>query len=171
MDIEVIGGEPGRGTLIWQGRSYPCTLGRSGVRRDKVEGDGASPVGCFALRRVFYRADRLQRPQTRLACSATAANDGWCDAPGDPAYNRKVSLPYEASAETLWREDAVYDIVVVLGHNDDPVVSGAGSAIFLHLARDDGGPTEGCVGVSRALAIALVNALGPEDRICIRAAP
>jgi L,D-peptidoglycan transpeptidase YkuD (ErfK/YbiS/YcfS/YnhG family) len=169
MDITVIGGPPGRGTLHWRGRSYPCTLGRSGVRADKREGDGASPIGCFALRAVFYRADRVSLPKTRLPSAATARADGWCDAPGDTAYNRQVRMPYRASAENLWREDSLYDIVVVLGHNDEPVVPGAGSAIFLHLMRDDGGPTEGCVGVERALALELVAALGPEDRVCISA--
>jgi L,D-peptidoglycan transpeptidase YkuD (ErfK/YbiS/YcfS/YnhG family) len=169
MDITVIGGPPGRGTLLWQGRSYPCTLGRSGVRADKHEGDGASPIGCFPLRIVFYRADRLSLLRTRLPSAAIARDDGWCDAPGDAAYNRKVRMPHRASAESLWREDSLYDIVVVLGHNDDPVVPGAGSAIFLHLMRDDGGPTEGCIGVDRALALALVGALGPEDRVCISA--
>jgi L,D-peptidoglycan transpeptidase YkuD (ErfK/YbiS/YcfS/YnhG family) len=116
---------------------------------------------------VFYRADRIGRPATKLPCTAIAPEDGWCDAPADPAYNRKIRLPYKASAETLWRDDTLYDIVVVLGHNDDPVVPGAGSAIFLHLARDDGGPTEGCIGVARPLALALVAALDVNDRICI----
>lgn len=170
MDIEVIGREPGRGILIWRGKPYPCTLGRSGVRSDKREGDGASPAGCYAVRMVFYRPDRLQHPSTQLPCAPMARDDGWCDAPADPAYNRKVRLPYPASAETMWREDALYDIVVVLGHNDKPVVPGAGSAIFLHLARDDGGPTEGCIGVERTLALELIAALGPDDRICIRTA-
>ena len=167
MDIKVFGEAPGRGTLHWQGQLHSCTLGRSGVRLDKHEGDGASPIGCFPLRAVFYRADRVAKPATRLPCAAIARDDGWCDAPGDPAYNRKVRLPYPASAESMWREDGLYDIVVVVGHNDDPVVPGAGSAIFLHLKRDDGGPTEGCVGVDRPLAMALIAALGPDDRICI----
>src|SRR5690349_13059206 len=164
MDIKVVGAAPGRGTLFWQGRPYPCTLGRTGVRADKREGDGASPVGCFPLRAVFYREDRMAKPATRLPCAAIARDDGWCDAPADPAYNRKVRLPYPASAETLWRDDALYDIVVVLGHNDAPVVPGAGSAIFLHLMREDGGPTEGCIGVDRALALELIRSLGPEGR-------
>jgi L,D-peptidoglycan transpeptidase YkuD (ErfK/YbiS/YcfS/YnhG family) len=167
MDIRVIGEAPGKGRLLWQGRTHACTLGRSGVSRDKREGDGASPVGCFAVRQVFFRPDRLARPATRLPCAPLARDDGWCDASGDPAYNRTVRLPYPASAETMWRDDALYDIVVVLGHNDDPVVPGAGSAIFLHLMRDDGGPTEGCVGVPSALALELIASLGPEDRICI----
>jgi L,D-peptidoglycan transpeptidase YkuD (ErfK/YbiS/YcfS/YnhG family) len=169
MDIKVIGEASGRGTLLWRDRRHPCTLGRGGMRLDKREGDGASPIGCFPFRAVFYRADRMAKPTTRLPCTAIARDDGWCDAPADPAYNRKVRLPYPASAESMWREDGLYDIVVVLGHNDDPVVPGAGSAIFLHLKRDDGGPTEGCVGVDRAVALELVAALGPDDRLCIGA--
>jgi L,D-peptidoglycan transpeptidase YkuD (ErfK/YbiS/YcfS/YnhG family) len=169
MDIHVIGEAPGRGRFLWQGREHACTLGRSGVRADKREGDGASPQGCFPVRAVFYRPDHIAMPTTRLPSIAIAPADGWCDAPGDPAYNRKVTLPYPASAETMWRDDALYDIVVVLGHNDDPVVPSAGSAIFLHLMRDDGGPTEGCIGVSRVLALELVAVLAPGDRICIGA--
>ncbi|WP_211488879.1 L,D-transpeptidase family protein, partial [Escherichia coli] len=72
----------------------------------------------------------------------------WCDAPDDPNYNRPVKHPYRASAEKMWREDHLYDLVVILGQNDDPVVPGAGSAIFFHLAKElETGfrPTEGCV--------------------------
>lgn len=169
MDIDVFCTAPGRGRLIWRGRRHPCTLGRSGVRLDKREGDGATPAGCWALRRVLYRPDHVSLPDTRLPTAAIARTDGWCDAPGDPAYNRAVTLPYPAGAERLWRDDALYDLVIVLGHNDDPVVQGAGSAIFLHLAREDGGPTEGCIGVSRTLALSLIEAADPEDRICVYA--
>ena len=129
-----------------------CTLGRSGViaAKDKREGDGASPLGVWPVRRVLYRPDREPCPETALGVTALAPADGWCDAPGDPNYNRAVTLPYPASAEALWRLDPVYDLIVILGHNDDPVVDGQGSAIFLHLMRDDGGPTEGCIALSRA---------------------
>lgn len=139
---------PHRGTLIFGGRAYPCVLGRAGVRADKREGDGATPAGRFALRRVLYRADRGPAPKTTLPVSAIAMTDGWCDAPDDAAYNRPVTLPYPANAEIMWREDRLYDVVVVLGHNDDPVVAGAGSAIFLHVMPDDGGPTAGCIALA-----------------------
>ena len=127
--------------------SCRCALGRSGViaAQDKREGDGASPLGLWPIRRVLYRADRIARPTTSLPLSVIQPHDGWCDAPDDPAYNQFVGLPYPASAEALWREDGVYDIVVILGHNDDPPVSQMGSAIFLHLARPDWTPTQGCV--------------------------
>jgi L,D-peptidoglycan transpeptidase YkuD (ErfK/YbiS/YcfS/YnhG family) len=118
------------------------------VSGEKQEGDGATPAGDFVMRQVLYRPDRLAEPATRLPVQALEPDDGWCDAPDDPAYNRPVLLPYRASAETLWREDGIYDLIVVLGHNDDPVVPGRGSAIFLHLAREDFGPTAGCVALS-----------------------
>jgi L,D-peptidoglycan transpeptidase YkuD (ErfK/YbiS/YcfS/YnhG family) len=128
-----------------------CVLGRSGVvsAEMKREGDGASPLGVWPIRRVLYRADRGPPPRTALAASAIGPDDGWCDAPGDVAYNRPVRLPYPASAERLFREDHVYDLIVVLGHNDDPVRDGMGSAIFLHLMRPERTPTEGCVALLR----------------------
>ena len=171
MDIDVLPDAIGRGRLLWNGREHPCTLGHGGVRADKREGDGATPIGCFPFRTVLYRPDRLTAPRTALPLIPIAPDDGWCDAPTDPAYNRKVRLPHPTSAERLWRDDNVYDVVVVLGHNDDPVVPGAGSAIFMHLARDDGGPTEGCIGLSRDVLLDLLAALKPGDRVCVRAHP
>ena len=130
-------------------RRWRCALGHGGVRGDKREGDGATPVGSFPLRRLLYRRDRLaEAPATALPSTAIARDDGWCDDPVDPAYNRPVRLPHAASHERLWREDGLYDVLVVLGHNDDPPVPGLGSAIFLHVARGDYGPTEGCVALA-----------------------
>jgi L,D-peptidoglycan transpeptidase YkuD (ErfK/YbiS/YcfS/YnhG family) len=91
--------------------------------------------------------------------------DGWCDAPNDPQYNRPVQLPYGASAEALWREDALYDLVVVLGYNDDPPRPGLGSAIFFHLATREFGPTEGCVAIPRAAMTRLLAVCGPATRL------
>lgn len=138
------------GVLLCGTERFRCALGRAGVVSDKREGDGGTPAGCFPLRRVFYRADRLAAPDTALPTEALAPDDGWCDAPGHPDYNRRVRLPHPASCERLWREDRLYDLLVVLGHNDDPPVPGAGSAVFLHLRRPDGGPTEGCIALAAA---------------------
>lgn len=138
----------GNGFLRFGNMHYRCALGRSGVVRQKREGDGATPVGRFPLRQVYYRADRLAPPETGLARRAIGRDDGWCDAPDDPAYNRPVRLPFAASHERLWRDDDLYDLVVVLGHNDDPPRPGLGSAIFLHVASPDYRPTEGCVAVA-----------------------
>ena len=131
------------------GRSFACVIGRGGFALTKKEGDGATPVGVFPLRRLYYRADRLAAPATGLPRQPLQPDDGWCDAPGDSAYNRPVRHPYPAPAEHLWRDDGVYDLIVVIGHNDRPVIAGAGSAIFLHCARPDRRPTEGCIALAR----------------------
>lgn len=129
---------------------YPCAIGRAGMIPAglKREGDGMSPIGKWPMRRVFYRADRLEKPVTSLPCTIITRNQGWCDALGDPAYNRLVTLPFTPSHEVLWREDHAYDVIVELGHNDDPPVPGLGSAIFMHVAKPGYTPTEGCIALA-----------------------
>jgi L,D-peptidoglycan transpeptidase YkuD (ErfK/YbiS/YcfS/YnhG family) len=151
------------GTLLRgpDARPFPCALGRSGIvpAAAKREGDGATPEGLLPLRRLLFRADRLARPACAVPAEPIAPDDGWSDAPDDPAYNRMVRLPYPASHERLWREDALYDLVGVLGWNDDPPVPGSGSAIFLHLARPGLAPTEGCIALALPDLLALLPGL------------
>lgn len=157
------------GRLVWKGRVLTCALGRSGVATEKREGDGATPLGCFPLREVRYRADRLEPPVTSLPLSPIRPEDGWCDDPADPLYNRPVPLPYPARHERLWREDSLYDVVVVLGYNDDPVTPGLGSAIFLHIARGAYEATEGCVALTRADLLEILRDCDPRARLCVHA--
>ena len=153
-------------------RRTRCALGRSGVieAANKREGDGATPLGLWPIRRVLFRPDRGLIPQTDLPRAPIAPDDGWCDAPGDPFYNQPVKLPYGASAERMWREDGLYDRVGVLAHNDDPPVSGLGSAIFLHIARDGYAPTEGCVALSRVDLEHLLEIATSDAAIAVRRA-
>jgi L,D-peptidoglycan transpeptidase YkuD (ErfK/YbiS/YcfS/YnhG family) len=136
------------GQLVFQGRVLRAALGRGGIRQDKREGDGATPPGALPLRRVLYRADRVARPSCAVPVEPLAPDDGWCDDPAHPDYNRMIRLPHPARHEALWRDDAVYDLIGVLGWNDRPVVRDRGSAIFLHVARPDFAPTEGCVALA-----------------------
>lgn len=153
------------GFIAIGGRRVTCALGRSGVTRRKTEGDGATPAGCFALRRVLFRPDRIDPPLAAIPVLPLKPDDGWCNDPRDPAYNRPVTLPYPASAEALWRDDGLYDAMVILGHNDDPPIPGAGSAIFLHVASTDGAPTEGCVALALSALLALLRVCAPGDRL------
>lgn len=127
-----------------------AVIGKNGLTDQKQEGDHATPIGIFALRKVYYRADRLIKPQTILPAEPLSPHDGWCDDPQSPDYNRFVRLPHPARHEQLWREDHVYDLIVVMGYNDNPPASGRGSAIFMHLQRPDRTPTEGCLALSES---------------------
>ena len=158
------------GFLDIGGRKVRCALGPAGVvpAADKREGDGASPAGVWPIRRVLYRADRGAAPRTALPTAQIAQDDGWCDDPASPAYNYPVKLPFSARAEEMWRMDGIYDIVVVLGHNDEPPVPNLGSCIFLHLAREDYSHTQGCVAVARQDLEALLEQAAPGDTLEIR---
>lgn len=153
------------------GRMTRAVLGKGGCKpaADKREGDGATPLGTWPIRAVLYRPDKGAPPRTDLPSAAIEPGDGWCDAPADPAYNRPVALPYPASAESLWRDDDLYDLVVILGHNDQPVVPNLGSCIFVHLRRPDLGPTEGCVALSRRDLEDFLDLARPGDMLRIQA--
>jgi L,D-peptidoglycan transpeptidase YkuD (ErfK/YbiS/YcfS/YnhG family) len=155
------------GRLYWSRGSAAAAVGRAGVKADKHEGDGATPAGIYPLVSILYRADRIAPPQSRLPVKPLAPSDGWVDEPSDANYNRPVSLPYPASTEQMWREDDLYDALVVIGYNMQPVVPGAGSAIFLHIATPDFAPTAGCVAVEREILLGMLPLLGPGSKIAI----
>jgi L,D-peptidoglycan transpeptidase YkuD (ErfK/YbiS/YcfS/YnhG family) len=158
-------GDRRRGRLVAGNLVLPCALGRGGARRDKREGDGATPIGRFRLLQAFYRGDRRWRPRTGLLLRRLRRQDGWSDDPRDPRYNQLVRLPRAAGHETMWREDALYDVVVDIGWNRGPVIRGRGSAIFLHLARPGFMPTHGCVAVDGRMIGRLLERIGPRTRI------
>lgn len=169
MDL-IVTAKPGaiRGTAQLGAREFPCALGRSGILDSKREGDGGTPAGRFAFRRLLYRADRVDRIETRLPARHIEPNDGWCDDPADAAYNQPVTLPHPARHERMWLDSHLYDLVVIIGHNDAPVVPGAGSAVFMHLARADWGPTEGCIAFRQEDLTAILREISPADWIDIR---
>ena len=167
MDLVITRGPNETWRAAFGARDWRCAIGPAGVTADKREGDGATPLGCFPLRRLLYRPDRLARPETFLPAIPLMPEDGWCDDPGDAAYNTQVRLPFAASHERLWRDDDVYDAIVILGHNDDPPVPGAGSAIFLHVARSDYAPTQGCVALALPDLLTVLQEAGPETRVCV----
>ena len=125
-------------------------IGKSGFvdGAEGREGDAKTPLGDYHLRWGFYRADRLPEPRSSLTFRALQENDCWCDAPDHPAYNRFIKRPRDVSHEKLWREDGAYDVVLVISHNDSPPISGAGSAVFIHVAQADDRATLGCVALT-----------------------
>lgn len=163
--------DPESRTLLAFGERTPCAIGRSGSTSAalKREGDGATPIGGWPLLGVLIRPDRLPAPGTSLPWRWLRPTDGWSDDPADPAYNRPVVHPHRFSAERLWRDDHIYDIIIVLGHNHQTVVPGAGSAIFWHVAQPDFRATEGCVAIAGDILFALLPKLAPGMNLTVAA--
>lgn len=136
-------------TLHFSGRSLRAVIGRGGTCREKLEGDGCTPTGILRLRKILYRADRLSEPIASVSCESLKETDGWCDDVKHTSYNKQIQLPFEAGHERLWLESSLYDIIGVLDYNCDPILVGRGSAIFLHIARPEMTPTDGCIALSK----------------------
>lgn len=159
-----------RATARLGDHTFDCVLGRSGLVADKREGDGGTPIGRFPFRRLLYRADRVARIETSLPARHIERDDGWCDDPASPEYNKPIRLPHPAHHEEMWLESALYDLVVVIGHNDDPIVPGAGSAVFLHVAREDWSPTAGCIAFRRDDLLTVLAKVTTGDAVEVRSA-
>lgn len=135
------------GTIKFHDMSYKAVCGKTGCRIDKCEGDHATPIGSFHFQKVFYRADRIALPSLNLPTACITAECGWSDDPNDPLYNQYIRKPHPFRHESLYRQDSQYDILVTLSHNQNPRISGAGSAVFFHIAKPDSTGTEGCIAV------------------------
>ncbi|QTD56984.1 L,D-transpeptidase family protein [Parasphingorhabdus cellanae] len=152
-------------TLTFNRQVVSCTVGRNGPCRadQKREGDGHTPVGNWPIRVVLFRPGRsAPAPGLKLPWRWIGLQDGWSDDPVDPAYNRPVRLPHPFSAEALIRDDPLYDIIVILGHNDKPPLAVKGSAIFLHICYKNRA-TEGCIAIDRTAMDALLPTLESGD--------
>jgi L,D-peptidoglycan transpeptidase YkuD (ErfK/YbiS/YcfS/YnhG family) len=160
-------GNSRRGLLAAGGRTIQLALGRGGVRANKREGDGGTPTGTFHPMRLWWRADRHPRPRTLLPVRAIQSEDAWCEDPNDRHYNRPIRLERGRSGDRLRREDHLYDFIVEIDHNTRPRVTGRGSAVFLHLARENFGPTAGCVSMTKPAMLQLLQRLGPRTKIVI----
>jgi L,D-peptidoglycan transpeptidase YkuD (ErfK/YbiS/YcfS/YnhG family) len=160
-------GQPSKGWLTAGGIALPVALGRGGIKANKREGDGATPRGTFRLRRLWWRADRHARPATLLPSRPIKPDDGWCEDPADPRYNRPVRLAHASRADRLKRIDDLYDFIVEIDHNTRPRIAGRGSAVFIHAARPAFAPTAGCVALEIGTLRRLLARLGPRTRIVV----
>jgi L,D-peptidoglycan transpeptidase YkuD (ErfK/YbiS/YcfS/YnhG family) len=157
-----------KGGLRFQGRLYPCTIGRGGVRVAKREGDGATPAGAHRLVGLLYRPDRLPRAALPEWALPIRRGDLWCDDPDHEDYNLMVSAPHPARHERLWRADPMYDLILVTGWNWPHAVPGRGSAIFVHVWRAPGHPTAGCVALSRESLLRVLPRIRHGARLIVR---
>ena len=155
------------GSLCFANKVYRCALGKFGVITDKREGDGATPAGTFPIREVLYRPDRVAKPKTGLKVSPLKPSDAWSDDPKDLDYNKRVSLRPSGQVERLWRTDDLYNIIIIIGYNDNPVKKLMGSAVFLHVAKDGFKHTRGCVALKQGDLLEIITSPAPPEYITI----
>ena len=151
--------------LRFMGRMWPCSVGRGGVRVDKREGDGATPVGVHRLVGMLYRPDRIARPAEWAL--PIRPRDLWSDDPGHEDYNLMVRAPYPHSHERLRRADPLYDLVIITDWNWPWAERGRGSAIFVHQWRRPRTPTAGCIGLDPADLRAIAPLIRYETRLIV----
>jgi L,D-peptidoglycan transpeptidase YkuD (ErfK/YbiS/YcfS/YnhG family) len=153
--------------LSFKKLKFKCSLGKNGVTKNKVEGDKRTPSGVYRLKQVFYRADRINKITTNLKKIKIKKNMGWCDDPSSKRNNRLIKIPYKFSHEKLYRKDHIYDIVVILNYNMNPVVKKRGSAIFIHITKKNYLKTLGCIALKKNDLLEILNRVKKDNIIKI----
>tara|TARA_B110001454_G_scaffold214121_1_gene233417 strand:- start:3437 stop:3931 length:495 start_codon:yes stop_codon:yes gene_type:complete len=154
--------------LIYKNKEFPCAIGKNGFALNKKEGDGCTPIGTFHIENILYRYDKISNVQCLIKTDVIKKNDGWCDEVSHFNYNQMIKFPFKDSAEKLYREDDLYNIVCILNYNRNPIIPGAGSAIFLHIAKEDFSPTEGCVALKEKDLLFILNHINNNEEIVIK---
>ncbi|MBL41683.1 MAG: transpeptidase [Rhodospirillaceae bacterium] len=154
-------------SLKWKEFNFPCNIGIGGISSNKIEGDKCTPSGTYPLREIMYRADRVKNLNTTVKKIKINKNFKWCDDPTDRNYNKFLIGPYESSYESIWREDNLYDLLVVIGYNDNPIVPYSGSAIFIHCEAKLKTPTKGCISLKKEQLLQLVETIDDQTQIKI----
>ena len=154
------------GKLHFQNKIYKCALGRNGIKKKKIEGDGCTPAGIYTLGPLYYRSDRIKKLRTYFNAIAIEKNMYWSDAPHSEHYNKLIRFK-DSSYENLYKINHTYDIVIVINYNINPIVNGKGSAIFIHLAKKDFSPTSGCIALRKECFFEILEKLETTDKIKI----
>ncbi len=153
--------------LLFKNLKFRCSLGKNGVTKNKVEGDKCTPSGIYRLKQVFYRADRIKKITTNLKKIKIKKNMGWCNDSSSKKYNHLIKIPNKFSHEKLYRKDHIYDIIVVLNYNMNPVIKKKGSAIFLHIAKKNYSKTLGFIGLKKNDLLKILNKVKKNNKIKI----
>ncbi len=152
--------------LLYKGYKFKCAIGKSGAKKNKIEGDNATPKGTFSLGKFYYRSDRIKKINTNLSCKKIKKNMGWCNDPKNKKYNKEVNYKKIQRSEKIFRKDYKYDAFIVINYNSKPVVKYKGSAIFLHLTKNYK-PTAGCVAIKKNDFLKLVKIINNKTKIKI----
>ena len=135
--------------LVLKDYKIKCAVGKRGIGKKKREGDLITPKGIFKIKKVYYRKDRVKNLITKIKKVAIKKDMGWCDDPKSLKYNKSVKFPFKYKSEKLFRTDNIYDIIIVLNFNMNPTIKNKGSAIFIHVAKNNLSPTKGCIAIKK----------------------
>ena len=155
------------GYLKYQYLKFRCALGRAGISKKMTEGDNITPKGIYKIVKIYYREDRIRNITSGLKLIKIKNNMGWCDDVRSNYYNKQIKINKKISHEKLYRKDNVYDIVVVLNYNLNPIIKGKGSAIFLHVAKKNYNKTQGCIALKKSELLNLVSKIKKNTQIRI----
>jgi L,D-peptidoglycan transpeptidase YkuD (ErfK/YbiS/YcfS/YnhG family) len=157
------------GYLKYKNFKFRCALGKNGIKKKIKEGDNITPKGKFKLIKIYYRQDKIKKIKSSIKKIKIKKNMGWCDDPKSNFYNQQIKLPSKFGHEKLYRNDRIYDLLVVLNYNTKPIIKNKGSAIFIHIAKKNYKPTAGCIALKKIDLIRLLQIIKKNTKINISA--
>ena len=155
------------GLIKYKNFKFRCALGKAGIGKKKREGDNVTPTGTFKIVKIYYRSDRVKKISSKLRLIEITKNMGWCDDPNSKNYNQLINLPNRDGHEKLFKKNNIYDIIVVLNYNMKPVIKNKGSAIFIHIAKNNYQPTQGCIALKKNDLLKLLSKISRNIKIKI----
>jgi L,D-peptidoglycan transpeptidase YkuD (ErfK/YbiS/YcfS/YnhG family) len=155
------------GYLKYKNFKFRCTLGKSGIKKKIKEGDCITPKGIFKITKIYYRADKIKKINTIIKKIKIKKNIGWCDDPKSKYYNKEIKLPTKYNHEKLYRNDNLYDLIVVLNYNINPIIKNKGSAIFLHITKKSYQKTKGCIALKKKHLIEIISKIKKNTKVKI----
>jgi len=153
--------------LHYKDFTFGCVLGKNGIKKKIKEGDDITPKGIYKIKIVYYRQDKIKKISTSINSKKIEKNMGWCDDPKSDNYNQLINLPNKYNSEKLYRNDNIYDLIVVLDYNMNPIIKNKGSAIFIHIAKKNYTPTQGCIALSKIDLLKILNKINKKTKIKI----
>ena len=155
------------GYLKYKNLKFRCALGEAGIKKKNKEGDSVTPKGIFKIIKMYYRPDRIKNITTAVKKIKIKKNIGWCDDPDSHFYNQQISLPNKFGHEKLYRNDHLYDLILVINYNTNPIIKNKGSAIFIHIAKKNYKKTKGCIALKKKHLIELISKIKKNTKIKI----
>jgi len=153
--------------FLYKNYKLKCCIGKSGIKKNRKEGDLSTPKGIFRLGPIYYRKDRINLPKCKIKKIVIKKNMGWCDDSKSKSYNRQIKLPSKFGAERLYRKDNIYDIFVNIKYNYNPTRKKGGSAIFLHISNKKNKTTLGCISLSEKDLLKILPTINKKTKILI----